>query len=58
MNVVLDKAQVKSKEKLWFHPLSNEASLAITNADFLIYIRESGRVPWVLDIESGKVTQL
>ena len=55
---MLDKAQVKSKEKLWFHPLSNEASLAITNADLLIYIRESGRVPWVLDIESGKVTQL
>ena len=28
---------------------------AISSADLLKFIKQSGRVPWVLDIETGKV---
>ena len=57
VNVVLDKLLVEpEQERLWFHPLSNEASVAISSASLLKYIGASGRKPWVLDTEDSTVT--
>ncbi|GBG30022.1 Prolyl-tRNA synthetase associated domain-containing protein 1 [Hondaea fermentalgiana] len=46
VNVVLDAAAVASPtETLWFHPLTNEATMAVKAKDLLAFIAATGRKP-------------
>lgn len=51
VQVVLDAAMMKEK-KLWFHPLTNTATMSITPRDLLAFIARSGRQPRIVDFSS------
>jgi hypothetical protein len=55
VNVVLDAGMMaEDGNKLWFHPLSNEASMCICASDLRKYVNASGRVAHEIDLAALK----
>ena len=51
VQVIFDSTMMK-EETLWFHPLTNQASVGIKPADLMTFVRACGRDVRVLDLES------
>ena len=55
VNVVLDKKMMAdAKNELWFHPLTNEASLKITAKDLALFVAACARTAVLVDFEHEK----
>jgi Ala-tRNA(Pro) deacylase len=51
VQVIFDSKMMK-EDMLWFHPLTNQASVGIKPADLMVFVRACGRDVRVLDLES------
>lgn len=49
VNVAVDKKLLTTSDLLWFHPLTNEASVGITAAQLLAIIAGTGHATQVID---------
>ncbi|MDX5365737.1 MAG: prolyl-tRNA synthetase associated domain-containing protein [Alphaproteobacteria bacterium] len=52
VTAVLD-APMLEHERLNYHPLENTATTALSRADFLRFLRETGHEPLILDLEAA-----
>ncbi|MBX6376005.1 MAG: prolyl-tRNA synthetase associated domain-containing protein [Acetobacteraceae bacterium] len=52
---VIDRALVEGPERIWVHPLSNDASTGLHPADLLRFLRYLGHVPEILDLDDHGV---
>jgi len=55
VNIILDEKMISDAENtLWFHPLTNEATIGVPASVLLKFIGESARVPMVLSFDRSE----